>query len=59
MNKKDIEGIEPLLWYEWGDEEEGEVTVWTVIKETFEIKPLGRIKKTELPEDAVYDCPYR
>jgi hypothetical protein len=59
MDKNEVKRIDPLLWYEWGDEKEVEITVWTVIKEGLAIKILGRIKMTELPEDAVYGSPCR
>lgn len=46
-----------MLYFEWGNEEPGNVTVWEV-GENGQVVIIGEIRKTELPETAVYDCPY-
>lgn len=46
-----------IRYYEWGDEQEGCVSVWVRSKDG-RVVSLGEMKRADLPDGANYDCPY-
>ena len=46
-----------IRWYEWGNEDPGNVSIWILAKDG-EVISLGQMAKDKLPKEAIKDCPY-
>lgn len=52
MNKHEV-----IRYYRWGNEKPGYVSTWQ-LGEDGSIKHRGQIRREDLPEGAIFDCPY-